>query len=740
MSTTSVSSSRSGAPNSGSGQKRAPRLPRDRSFRGRQFLRRLLTLLSIATLTGLVVLGAGVAYAWSTLPLPPDKPLAQTTFVTDAAGNELATFNAGENRVPVALGDVPPVLVQAVIATEDRKFYSHHGVDPRALVRAGVADVRKEGGLQGGSTLTQQYVKTTYVGQERTLRRKFREAVLAVKLEQRLSKDEILERYLNTIYLGRGVYGVQTASQAYFAKDVKALGLRESAYIAGLIRAPELADVSTAPETATARRDRTLVSMIDHGVITAEQQAEVVAQPLNSYVIPRNRGITQAKSAQGAGSSQFFVDWVRRLLVHRYGEETVEAGGLRIKTTLDPALQAKAYESVYGFLRPGEPAGALVSLGEDGSVKAMIGGRDYRQSQVNLAVGREGGGTGRQAGSTFKPFALAATIEGGTCYRERYAGPARQVFDDNGRPWTVSNFGDEAFGRVDLIDATASSVNTVYAQLAQDLGGLRISTMAQKLGIESPLRGNKAAVLGTDDVSPLEMAAAYLTFAEGGMRVTPNPILEVRRADGRVLERLKAERRRVIDEETAKTVNLALQQVVQRGSGRAANIGGAVAGKTGTTEENGDAWFVGYTPTLSTAVWMGYPEGAARKMSNVRGIAVTGGTFPARIWADYMRTASAATIARGDETFPAPTECRTDEDAATTTTSTTSAVSPATSSVRRSTTVPSTSTPPTTTGRLQDLSRPLGRREPERKRSPQVTSTPTTEPEVIGRPGPPVKG
>lgn len=621
-------------------RRRSSRLPRDRSER--RLLRRFLVASSLFIFLMLVVGVIATWGAYNAIALPPEVPLAQTTTVTDASGKQLAVFNDGENRVPVKLGDVPPVVIQAILDTEDHNYYEHHGVDPRGIARALYVDLRSGANVQGGSTITQQYVKQTYVGTERSVSRKVKEAILAVKLEQRESKDEVLERYLNTIYWGRGAYGIQTASRAYFGKDVQQLGLQEAAYLAGLIRAPETADAYKHPEVANQRRALTLGNMVRFGHISPQQEADVNAIPLTKYVVQKaSTPVNVQSTAKGA---EYFVEYVKKQLIARYGERLVQSGGLKVKTTLDATLQTKAYDSVYGFLKPGEPAGALVSLDQNGYVKAMVGGRDYKASEVNLAIGAAGGGSGRQAGSTFKPFGLASAIENGECYRETYRGPGTMQlpgWDPNDPDKTVKNFGNQSFGNIDLIEATENSVNTVYAQLVMKHSPESLVSVAKKAGITSKLQPNNSIVLGVDSVSPLELAASYLTFSQQGVRVTPNPILEVKNAEGQTLERAQPKRERVMDANTADVVNLALSQVVSGGSGRAANIGKPVAGKTGTTEDNADAWFVGYTPKLATAVWMGYPEGNSRKMTNVRGITVTGGSFPAQIFSSYMRVATA---------------------------------------------------------------------------------------------------
>jgi penicillin-binding protein 1A len=639
-----------------------------RARRTHKWLRRFFIGATITLLLVVAGVAGAIAWAWNTMELPDTKPLAQTTFIKDANGNQLASF-AAENRVEVPISDVPEVVRVAVLDTEDHDYYKHHGVDPRGVTRALWHDVRNET-TQGGSTITQQYVKLTYTGSQRTFTRKFQEAILAMKLDRKYSKDEILERYLNTIYFGRGAYGVQTASRSYFGKDVQQLGLREASYLAGLIRAPELADAYAAPDTAKQRRDATLDRMVHYGSAGAAEVATVKQQPLQSYVVKKAQATGSVTSSAKGG--QYFVDYVRRQLILRYGEEKVLSGGLQVTTTLDQTMQTQAYNSVYGTLGSNDPAGALVSLDQDGRIKAMVGGRDWSQSQVNLAVGSAGGGSGRQAGSTFKPLALAAALEEGATLNDTYSGAGHMTLKlPNKTTWNVSNYGNEPFGSISLTEATVHSVNTVYAQVAEDLGPTKMVDTAKALGITSKLDPVYALVLGTSSVSPLEMADAYLTFSQRGVHVAPSAIVEVKDAKGNRLEKNEPQRKRVISTQTADQVNYALQQVMQRGTGTRAQIGKPAAGKTGTTEDSADAWFVGYTPSLSTALWMGWPESEEHKLTNVHGIgAVTGGTLPAQMWSTYMRQATSTAEATPFQTSSIPKSTRTTDSVVSSTTST----------------------------------------------------------------------
>lgn len=636
-----------------------PSRTRSRRPRGRLWrYRRVLLLVGLA----LAIAASGTLYVLFSAPLPPPPSLAalnQTTYLTDAAGRPLATLHGGEDRTVVRLAEIPVVLRQAVVAAEDRSFYRHRGLDPLGIARATVADIRRRRVVQGGSTITQQYVRNAYasVGRGRSLWRKLREAVVAVKLERTLSKDAILERYLNTIYFGRGAYGVQAASRAYFAKDVRRIGLAEAALLAGLIRSPVSADPATNPALATARRRQVLQAMEEEGYIDAAARAAAERVPVagpGGLVVPRRRpGAAVARPEVG---TQYFVEQVRRFLVTRYGEQAVYGGGLRVRTTLDLDLQEAAYRAVYGVLdRPDDPAGALVALDTDGRVRAMVGGRDWSVSQVNLATGRAGGGRGRQGGSAFKPFVLAAALSAGYPVTTRLPAPAELVLPgaDRGRDWRVRNYDGTDYGELDLVEATVQSVNTVYAQLVTRVGPARVVALARAMGITSPLEAVPSIALGTQEVSVLEMASAYTTLANRGVRVEPTLVAEVRDASGALVERFRPESKRVLAPGHADVVTAVLRQVVERGTGRAAAFGRPVAGKTGTTQDFGDAWFVGYTPRLAAAVWMGYPAGQSRPMRSVHGRAVTGGSFPAVIFRRFMAAATARPPYAGGD-FPAP--------------------------------------------------------------------------------------
>jgi len=500
-------------------------------------------------------------------------------------------------------------------------------------------------------------VKNTFTGSQRTLMRKVKEAVIATKLERKYSKRQILERYLNTIYFGRDAYGMQAAAHAYFDKDVQQLGLPESALLAGLIRGPEQGDPARgtqAADIARQRRSEVLQAMVETNAITSTQKIEAESVPVESKQAQR-KAATVAATAPGA---EYYVDYVRRQLVKTYGEDAVLRGGLRVTTTLDQNLQKQAYDAVYKTLwdSKNDPSGALVAMDADGRVVAMVGGRNWDQSKVNLAVGSAGGGVGRQAGSAFKPFVLAETLHEGYSVESSFLGPQKIVLPhaDNGHDWEVSNFDNEGFGRLNLIDATAHSVNTVYAQLVTAIGPDKVIPTAQALGIKSPLDPVPSLTLGTQNVSVLEMADSYLSFANEGMQTEPQVFSKITDASGAVLYDGKPRRNRALARSEADTMNFTLSQVVQHGTGTGAQSWCPVAGKTGTTEDFGDAWFVGYTPSkLTTAVWMGYPEGQSKKMTDVHGVHnVNGGSLPATIFQRFMSRAVNPRSCGGD--FPKP--------------------------------------------------------------------------------------
>ena len=665
-------------------------------------------LLTVAILTGVV-------FVLVRVPLPDDDPpLLQTSFLCASdvtsgcdAANSIAQLSGGVDRTTVDASQIPSVLVDAVLAAEDRTFFEHGGVDPAGIVRALWTNLRAGGISQGGSTITQQYVKNVYLTSERSFTRKVREAALAVRIERDIPKSEILTRYLNTIYLGRGTYGVEAASRAYFGHGVDRVNLAQAAFLAGIIRSPESMDprlpendprAAVSRQRVATRRAKVLDAMVATGAITHDD-AEAAKQAGWDDVLPRSTRTSYGNVVHGEWGTAYFVDHVRHwLTANGFTDAQIYGGGLRVYTTLDLADQRAAAEAVTGTLdRPGDPAAAVVSIDEIGAVRAMIGGFDFDgsgpYSKVNLAVGTEGGGAGRQAGSAFKVFTLTEAVAQGISIHEQFDAPARIVIPraDGGRDWSVGNYADAGLGRLDLLAATMQSSNTAFAQLVLRVGPRNVADLATRMGITAPLSAVPSLTLGTSEVSVVDMASAYSTLARGGEYVAPTVVTRVTDAKGAVLYESRPARRRVVAPDVAARVGYVLHQVVEGGTGTGSRIGVPSAGKTGTTENNRDAWFVGYTCRLTTAVWVGYPDGTF--MRNVHGISVTGGSFPATIWRRYMTVAT-----KGERACPfdLPPEASTTTTGPSSTTSSTSSSTTSTSTTSSTTSTSSTSTTTTT--------------------------------------------
>ena len=662
------------------------------------------------------------------------KPL-QASHVYDVYGNELAVFKDFESNIPIAKADVPIVLKQAVISAEDRNFYAHGGVDIKGTIRALVADAKQGEAKQGGSTITQQYVKNVYENNDavdaanktgasadatlagaavkggsgkRDLTRKLREAILATRLNRKISKEDILYGYLTTIYLGEGAFGVEAASQTYFRKSAKHLTLSEAATLAGLIPAPTLYEPRGHTRSAEVKRLAVLRAMREEGYISRSQELRTAEQYLWSErqgPPPIGQPVTLVFGRKRVESKYpYFVDYVRRYLEARYGVEKVRTGGLQVQTTIDPKLQALAEASVAKTLK-GTKAPlemALVSVEPlTGFVRAMVGGREYDapDGQVNLALGAcptvanlekrlkhkpavppicdgstFGGGSGRSPGSSIKPIVLAAAMAEGISPRTVYDGSR---FKPKCAGRAIRNYEGGGSGPADLRTATIKSINTIYARLGMDVGIDNVAKMAQKLGIQSAWYDPKVHCaswsLGGIDVSPLEMASAYAVFAGRGLKATfpvqyrekgfepvaidepATPVVRVIDGAGNLLEDNTGNHTtRVLAENVADNVSDILQAVVTSGTAKRAQLGDRpVAGKTGTSQGAGNVWFVGYTPTISTAIWMGYRD-SPRPLRNIKGVrSVIGGTFPAITWKDYMAKATADVPPTGF-TAPAP--------------------------------------------------------------------------------------
>lgn len=648
-------------------------------FRGFSFL--VLCVLLVPATVFVVILGAFIFLPLpATLPEPNAIASSQGSKIYDADGNELYTFRRFDQNVPIEEKDIPLILKQALISSEDRNFYNHSGVDVRGSTRALWSDIRNQGAVQGGSTITQQYVKNAYLDQDRTLQRKVREAILASQLDRQMDKDEILFNYLSTTYFGNGAYGIGAAAQTYFRKPVAELNASESAVLVGLIPAPSAWDPRNNPVDSEARRKSVLSQMQGEGYLNQQQYDEAVAQ-VEWLVDTKGEPNVPATKIYGVEETTsrypYFVDYVGKYLTAKYGEQALYTGGLRVQTTLKPEIQDEAEATVAQTLNgTGDPLSmALVSVEpQTGYVRALVGGRDFNSSQLNLALGgcpsnpfpsaatpyevqakptcwdtpvAGSGGTGRQPGSSFKPFVMAAAYEEGKQPSEIYSAPT--VYRAPGckiAACLIYNDETESFGPTSIKESMAHSINTVYAPLSLDVGLVQTAQMASKLGVTSAIysrdfhQANGNYSLGVIDVSPLDMAAAYSVFANSGVRQVATPVVKVQDLAGNVLEdNTSREGEQVIDKAVADNVTDALEGVIDHGTAaRTANIGRPAAGKTGTTNDFGDAWFVGYTPTLSTSVWMGYSDGV-RRINYKGNRSVYGGSVPASTWANFMRDA-----------------------------------------------------------------------------------------------------
>ncbi|MFN8224695.1 MAG: PBP1A family penicillin-binding protein [Gaiellales bacterium] len=570
-----------------------------------------------------------------------------------AGGGEkrvLATIRGDESRVLVTSDDIAPIMKQAVVAIEDRRFYEHNGVDVRGIFRALWQDVRSKAVVEGGSTITQQYVKNAYARNERTLGRKVREAALAWQLERQpgWTKDRILTAYLNTIYFGNGAYGIQRAAQTYFGKTAKELTLPEAALLAGMLTNPARYDPVQHPVTAKARRDYVLGLLHDEGRITVTQRKRARHAPL-----PPPESI---RLPVGRGPAPFFTNYVKDQLIAVYGAERVFGGGLAVTTTIDLAMQEKAAKAIGSVLpSAGGLSAALVAIDpRDGSVKAMYGGANYRRSQFNLATQAE-----RQPGSSFKPIVLATALRKGVAPATVFASKPVDI-DAGDRIWHVTNYESSYLGQADLATAMVHSDNAVYAQLTKFVDPKAIVDTAHALGVRSDLPAYFSIGLGAVAVNPLDMARAYATIANGGKRVDGSISHDRARVFSEVTFRKSGRTREnravpvsALTASEAGTVTRILEAVVAEGTGRRAQLAGhSEAGKTGTTDNYGDAWFVGYTPELVVAVWVGYPNELKPMLTEFNGEPVAGSTIPALIWKAFMAKALPPVETRGFDLPP----------------------------------------------------------------------------------------
>ncbi|MEO8688883.1 MAG: transglycosylase domain-containing protein [Solirubrobacteraceae bacterium] len=590
----------------------------------------------LVALAGLSAVGYVISIASSAPPLNSLKPreLGSQSEVRAADGTRLGFIQSNELRRPVEGNQIPKSLKDATVAIEDERYYHHKGVDYAGIVRAAVKNLSSHKTVQGGSTITMQLVRNLYISKERTYQRKIREAKLAEELENEHTKEWILDKYLNTVPYGtlggQTAVGVQAAARVYFGKPVSKLSLRESAMLAGLPQAPSSYSPVRDPEKAEARRNEVLAKMAQLKMITPEKAAATEKRGLGVHT---SRYFTSRRES-------FFFDYVKDELIKEYGIKTVRQGGLRVDTTIDLKKQQQARAAINGRLAGVGPSSAIVTIDpKNGYIKAMASSADYGKSKFNLAAQGH-----RQPGSTFKVMALMTALRKGVDPRTTtYVSKPLKFTDPTWGPIDVQTYGHDYSGSINLEQATLKSDNTVYEQLALDLGPPEIKQTAYDMGIKTHLDGYPAEALGglTLGVSPLEMADAYATIASGGYRNRPTAIKKITFPDGKpdLPRRFKVKRTKAFEDWVTAEATRILVENVKGGTGTRANIGCPAGGKTGTTDSFNDAWFVGFTPRLATAVWVGYPNAQIEMTTEYHGGSVAGGTFPAEIWSDYMKQA-----------------------------------------------------------------------------------------------------
>jgi penicillin-binding protein 1A len=699
--------------------------PRVRKLRLLAILVPLAGLALVSTVFGMMM---AVASDLPDLETAKEFQTAHNSILLDDHGQTLGILTSNENRIIVSYGQISSYMRNAIVAIEDRRFWTNSGVDIRGIARAFVQDIIHQGSVQGGSTIAQQFVKNALQAQNRrTLFQKLREAALAYHLTRKWSKQKILTEYLNSIYFGNGAYGIESAARAYFGNDPDHQGCgteqrpcaaelkpHEAALLAGVVANPSAYDPVAHPQAALARRNLVLLKMLQQGMITRAQYQQAIGESLP--VVQPPHVTTRAP---------YFTTWVRQQIVDRFGAQRAFEGGLRIRTTLDLQLQTAAEQAVAQELpNPSGPSAALVAIdNRTGEVRAMVGGRDYQRTPFNLATQGQ-----RQPGSSIKPFTLAAALEKG--YGPGSVWPSRKrvftVPGTHGRElFPVNNFESTYVGERTLADGLTYSDNAVYSAVGIKVGTKRIAHLAERMGIRTPVSTNYAMTLGglKEGVTPIDMAHAYETFAEHGQRIWgslgsgedgPVGIEEVEIPGGKTVKN-KVHHTQVLPPTVADTATSILETVVQRGTGTRAAYGGFAAGKTGTTENYGDAWFVGFTDRLTIAVWVGYPNGLQPMKYDFGGKPVEGGTFPALIWHDFAVQAQAifeqrSNAARAKKGLPPLT----------TTTTTPATTAPLTTT----TTTPATTTPTTTTS--GGTQAPKAQTTPAPAPSQPAPTTPTT--------------
>jgi penicillin-binding protein 1A len=592
-------------------------------------------LIGVGVLTLLVVSAVGAAALWVFTILPRSLPAVtalesfqpiQGTKIYDD-NDELVTELHVERRIFVPLAQIPPTLREAVIATEDRRFYSHWGIDPIGIARAVVQNYRRGRIVEGGSTITQQLSKVLFLTPDKSLERKLKEAVLALELERRYSKDRILEMYLNQVYFGQGAYGVEAAARTYFGKSVSELNVKEAALLAGLPRAPSSYSPFEHPQAAKLRRELVLRRMAEYGTIKEAEAKRLAHSDLG--LIPPERRRT---------SGQYFLEYVQQVLEAKYGADMVFKGGMNVYTTVNPAMQLEAELSLRDGLKALEgrtkhgrvgdhPEGAVVTIEpQTGYIKAMVGGYDFFRSEFNRAVQAH-----RQPGSAFKPFVYIAALEAGFTPATRIDDSPISFTIGPGNVWKPENYDRKFRGPTTLQEAVENSINVVTIKLQERVGVNRTVQVARRLGISSPLDLNLSLALGTSDVTLLELTSAYSALANQGTWMPPTAIRYVTDAQGKLLEEHVPEGREALSPEIAYVITSMLRGVVERGTGQAAKaLGRPIAAKTGTTNDYSNAWFVGFTPHLATGVWVGYDR--PRSLGKDE----TGSRVAVPIWTAYM--------------------------------------------------------------------------------------------------------
>lgn len=592
------------------GGRRRKRKPR-RSFLGR---------LTYWTLVLGLWCGMGLAglIAWHAAQLPPidqlTVPKRPPNIAILAADGQLIANRGETGGRNVLIRELPPHLPKAFVAIEDRRFYSHFGLDPIGITRAMVRNLTSRGVAQGGSTLTQQLAKNLFLTQDRTFSRKIQEAILAVWLERNFTKDQILELYLNRVYFGAGAYGVEAAAQRYFGKSSRAVNVAEAAMLAGLVQAPSRLAPNRNPAAAERRAQMVIAAMVEQGFITDNAAKGALVEPAEAVERP------------GPDTIAYAADYVMDVLDDFVGALD---GDVTVMTTIDPRIQSAGETALIEALnkdgqRQGVGQGALVAMAPDGAIRALIGGRNHQRSQFNRATAAR-----RQPGSSFKPFVYLSGLEAGL--------NPDTIRDDSPvsiRGWTPENYSRDHRGPVTLQTALALSLNTVAVKLGQEVGPRGVVRVAQRLGIASPLQANASLPLGTSEVTPLELTAAYAAFANGGQGVIPYVIREVKGQNGKTLFRRQGSGLgQVVEPQRLQMMNAMLRETLLTGTGRKADVPGwEAAGKTGTTQDFRDAWFVGYTGRLVAAVWLGNDDNSPMRR-------VSGGGMPSDIWGRFMRAA-----------------------------------------------------------------------------------------------------